>query len=76
MYQGRITTWLPGSKDEWELWKLVYEDEDTEDVDTHELVRMLKVPTTQTEQALGAEVMQAVIKKEGRNGTLKDRTGA
>ena len=40
-----------------EMWKIVYEDEDTEDVDTHELVRILKVPATQTEQKLGVEII-------------------
>ena len=75
VYQGRITKWLPGSKDEWELWKIVYEDEDTEDVDTHELVRMLKVPATQTEQKpAGVDIMQAATKEEGVNETLEDRT--
>lgn len=75
VYQGRITKWLPGSKDEWELWKIVYEDEDTEDVDTHELVKMLKVPATQTEQkSAGADIMQAATKEEGVNETLEDRT--
>jgi hypothetical protein len=76
VYQGRITKWLPGSKDEWELWRIVYQDEDTENVDTHELVRMLKVHATQTEQKLGVEIMQAATKEEGINETLKDRTGA
>ena len=54
----------------------MYEDEDTKDVDTHKLVRMLKVPATQTEQKLGVEIMQAATKEEGINETLKDRTGA
>ena len=56
LYQGRVTKWLPGTKDEWELWKIVYEDDDTEDVDTHELVKILKEPTTQTKQTLGVGV--------------------
>jgi hypothetical protein len=61
VYQGRITRWPPGSKDERELWKIVYEDED---VDTHGLVRILKVPATQTEQKLGVEIMQAATKEK------------
>ena len=76
VYQGRITKWLPGSKDEWELWKIVYEDEDSEDVDTHELVRMLKVPANKTEQKpAGVDIMQAGTKEEDINETLEDRTG-
>ena len=48
LYQGRVTKWLPGTKDECELWKIVYEDDDTEDVDTHELVTTTndRKPTT------------------------------
>ena len=54
----------------------MYEDEDSEDVDTHELVRMLKVPTNKTEQKpAGVDIMQAGTKEEDINETLEDRTG-
>ena len=54
----------------------MYEDEDTEDVDTHELVRMLKVPANKTERKpAGVDIMQAATKQEDINETLEDRTG-
>ena len=56
--------------------KIVYEDEDTEDVDTHELVRMLKVHANKTEhKPAGVDIMQAATKQEDINETLEDRTG-
>ena len=44
----------------------MYEDDDTEDVDTHELVKILKEPATQTKQTLGVGVSQA-DNKEANN---------
>jgi hypothetical protein len=43
MYTGQIQKWLPGSKQECEceLWHIEYDDGDEEDVDTHDMVRML-----------------------------------
>ena len=45
------------------MWKIVYEDDDTEDVDTHELVKILKELTTQTKQTIGVGVSQADTKE-------------
>jgi hypothetical protein len=42
LYKGIITGWMPGTKQEWELWKVKYEDNDEEDLDTHELVGILQ----------------------------------
>jgi hypothetical protein len=38
LHAGQIQKWLPGSKQEWELWKMNYDDGDEEDVDTHDIM--------------------------------------
>jgi hypothetical protein len=45
IYKGIITNWMPGTKQEWELWKVKYEDGDEEDLDTHELLGILQKET-------------------------------
>jgi hypothetical protein len=45
LYKGIITGWMPGTKQEWELWNVKYEDNDEEDLDTHGLVGILQNET-------------------------------
>jgi hypothetical protein len=65
LYKGIITRWMPGTKQEWELWTVKYEDNDGEDLDTHELVRILQNVTKNTE-SLGQTKMKKVT------GTVMD----
>ena len=48
LYKGIITRWMPGTKQEWELWTVKYEDNDEEDLDTHELLSILENVTKST----------------------------
>jgi hypothetical protein len=46
LYAGKIQKWMPGTKQEWELWHIQYTDGDEEDVETHDLIRIVMENST------------------------------
>ena len=79
LYAGHIQKWMPGSKQEWELWHIKYEDGDEEDAETHDLVRIVvdnsTNPGTKCDTTKPVVVKPNTRRKQTQSRPRQDNTG-
>jgi hypothetical protein len=78
LYKGTIIGWMPGTKQEWELWKIKYEDNDEDYLDTHELVGILQSETKKratTEPPGQPQVKKVTVTAKDQEPTKTTRRG-